>query len=532
MSSTPPFASVDRRMFLRGAGLTALAVFGTGVLAACSSAVGEQSSGGAATGEPVRGGTLKAGIQSDVIPASFLTNTSGAVFIIGLTYDSLIRYPDDKVEPQPLLAKSWQLAADGLSLSLDLRDDVKFHSGRPFTSKDVEFSIRTYADPKWTAQLKGTAAAVTEFDTSDPHRIVLKFAHPLGNIFDLLDTVPILDSESIDQLAAGTAFIGTGPFKLTDRKPNSSITFERNENYWQPDRPYLDRVELAIIPDSQALLTALKSGQIQVATELNYRDAETIGKTDGFAAEPLEGAELQIYVGTNVENPFLADPRVRRAIAYALDRDRIIAEVFRGSGYTTNLPWPKSSPAYDEKRNTTFTRDIAKSKELLAQVGGTPPVLPLTYGAGNAFYEATAQIVQSNLAEIGITVELQPIEQATFVKQLIAAQFPGLWVTFHSWAQYVPSTLTVSAYPFNARKNASRYQSPAYITAADAAWQVADGTSAEAVQRYGAVSDQLLEGLFLIEIGVVLRQLTTAEKVHGVGWTKRSEILYTDAYLS
>jgi peptide/nickel transport system substrate-binding protein len=532
VSSTPPFASVDRRKFLRGAGLTALAIFGTGALAACSSAVGEQTSGGGDSAEPVRGGTIRAGYTADIIPANFLTNTSAAVLVIGLAYDSLIRYSTDKVEPTPLLAKSWQLAQDGLSLTLDLRDDVKFHSGRPFTSKDVEFSIRTYADPKWTAQLKSTAAAVTGFDTSNPHRVVLTFKHPLGNIFDLLDTVPILDSETIDQLAAGTAFIGTGPFKLIERKPNSSITFERNESYWIPDRPFLDRVEIAFIPDNQALLNALKSGQISVAHELNYRDAETLGKTDGFSATPMEGAELQIYVGTNLTNPALADVRLRQAIAYALDRERILTEVFRNSGYTANLPWPKASPAYDEQRNTTFARDVAKSKELIAQIGGKPPTLPLTYQAGNPSFEATAQIVQANLAEAGIDVRLEPIEAAAFVKQLIGATLPGLWVTYHSWAQYIPSTLTVSAYPFNALKNASHYESPAYVSAADAAWKVTDGTSAEAVQRYQAVSDELLDGLFLIEIGVVLRQIAAADKVHGVGWTKRSEILYTDAFVS
>ncbi|MFI6431394.1 ABC transporter substrate-binding protein [Rhodococcus oryzae] len=534
MSSSVNRSIVDRRTFFRGAGLTAAAIFGTGLLGACSSAVDEQRAGAAtgASGTPVRGGTLKTGITADVIPATFLTNTSGATTVIGLAYDTLVRYPHDNVEPQPRLAKSWQLAAEGLSLTLELRDDVTFHSGRPFTSKDAEFSIRTYADPKWTAQLRSTAAAITAFDTSDPHRLVLTLAHPLGNVFDLLDTVPILDSESIDKLATGDAFIGTGPFKLVSRTPNSALVFERNEHYWIPDRPFLDRVEVSVIPDSQALLSSLKSGQVAVAGGLNYRDTETLGETAGFQAVSLEGAELQVYVGANVTHPALADVRVRQAIAYAIDRDRVISEVFRGSGYPVNLPWPKSSPAYDESRNTTFTRDATKARAILAGSGIAVPTLPLTYQAGNPFYEATAQIVQANLAEIGIPVELDPQEGATFIKALIGGTIPALWVTFHSWAQYVPSTLTVSAYPFNALKNSSHYESPAYVDAAGAAWRVTDGTGAEAKDRYRAVSDQLLDGLFLVEIGVVLNQLATAQRVQGIDWTKRSEIVYTDTYLA
>ncbi|MFC9787374.1 ABC transporter substrate-binding protein [Rhodococcus sp. NPDC127528] len=533
-STTTTFSALDRRTFFRGAGLTAAAILGTGLLGACSSAVGEQKAGAGtgAAGTPVRGGTLQTGITADVIPSTFLTNTAGSTTVIGLAYDSLVRYPHDKVEPGPRLAKSWRLAADGLSLTLDLRDDVTFHSGRPFTSTDAEFSIRTYADPKWTAQLRSTAAAITAFDTSDPHRLGLTFAHPLGNIFDLLDTVPILDRESIDKLSAGEAFVGTGPFKLVSRTPNTALVFERNEHYWIPDRPFLDRVEVAIIPDSQALLSSLKSGQVAVASGLNYRDNETLGKTNGFQSVSLEGAELQVYVGANVTHPALADVRVRRAVAYAVDRDRVIAEVFRGSGYPVNLPWPKTSPAYDEAKNGTYARDVAKAKAVLVEYGTPVPELPLTYQAGNPFYEATAQIVQANLAEVGIPVRLDPQEGAAFVKQLIGGTIPGLWTTFHSWAQYVPSTLTVSAYPFNALKNASHYESPAYVAAADEAWQVVDGTGADAKAKYGAVSDQLLDGLFLVEIGVVLNQLAAAQKVHGIDWTKRSEIVYTDAYLA
>lgn len=508
--------------------MTALAIFGT---AACSSAVDEQQESASSSAVPVRGGTLKTAIPLDVIPANILTNTGAATTIIGLVYESLIRYPHDEVSPQPLLANSWELAADGLSLTLELRDDVKFHSGRPFTSADAEFSIKTYGDPKWTAQLKSTAAAITQFDTTDPHRLVLGFAHPLGNIFDLLDTVPILDSESIVQLATGEKFVGTGPFVLTERTPNQSLTFERNENYWVAERPYLDRVEVAVIPDAQALVNSLRSGQVQAVTNINYRDSETLAAAGAHTATNLEGAELQIYVGTNVQNPALGDVRLRQAIAYALDRDRIVAEVFRGAGYPINLPWPKSSPAYDESLNSTYTTDLERARSLVAEVGSVP-ALPLTYQAGNPYYEATAQIVQANLAEVGIEVVLDPVESAAFVKQLIGAQFQALWVTFHSWAQFTPSTLTVSAYPFNALKNSSHYESPSYVTAADTAWRVTDGTNEEAVDTYATVSKELLDGLFLIEIGVAFNQIVAANAVHGIDWTKRSEVILTEAFIA
>ncbi|WP_067716197.1 ABC transporter substrate-binding protein [Nocardia yamanashiensis] len=529
MNSSP--GGLDRRRFLRSSAVAALAIFGGGALAACTSAVDQAKGGGDDNAAPVKGGTLKYGVLFDLVPANILTNTGTTPWVVGLVFETLVRYPHDKLEPQPLLAKKWTVAPDGQSVTLELRDDVKFHSGRPFTSKDVEFSLRTYADPKWSAQLKSTAAAITGYDTTDPHKITLTLAHPIGNLFDLLDTAPILDSESIDQLGTGEKIVGTGPFKFVNRVPNSQLVFEKNPNYWVPDRPYLDRVEFSVITDSQAQLNALKSGQIHFADGITYRDNENLAKTDGFKVIPYEGAELQLYVGANVQDPTLADVKVRQAIAYAIDRDRIIAEVFRGAGYALNVPWPKNSPAFDESRNTRFKRDVNKAKQLLSGLP-KPPKLPLAFNAGIGTYEATAQIVQANLAEIGIDTELVPTENATFVKQLIGAQFPGLWITDHSWAQFVPSTLTVSAYPFNARKNASHFESPAYVAAADAAWKRPTGTGPDAVKAYQALSDQLLEGLFLIEIGVRWAQGTTSKKLHGVGWTKRRELNLADTFLA
>lgn len=341
-------------------------------------------------GQPVHGGTINAGITTDLIPGNFFTNTSeGITVLIGLAFDTLIRYRADSITPTPWLATSWRFAEDGRSLTLELRDDVRFHSGRPFTAKDVEFSIRTYSDPLWTAQLKSTAAAVTSFDTTDPHRIVLGFAHPLGNIFDLLDTVPIVDSETLGDLRTGSRFIGTGPFRVKGWTPNSWLSFERNADYWVPERPYADAVEVKVIPDAKALLSALRSGQIDFAEGLSYLDTASVTSRPGFADLQLTGAEKQLYVGSNVRAKPLDDPRVRQAIAYALDRDRIVAEVLRGVGYPINLPWPRYSPAFDEARNSTYTRNLARARELVAQVGSLPTI-PFTYTSPQPLLDPTA----------------------------------------------------------------------------------------------------------------------------------------------
>lgn len=500
------------------------------LLASCASAVGESKSGG----KPVDGGVLKVGATTDLVPASVFTNSSAVMnALIGNVYDSLVDYPLTSLKPKPKLATSWTFGDGGKKLTLQLRRDVTFHDGRPFTSKDVEFSIKTWADPKWTVQLQRTAAAVTGFDTSKPHQITLTFAHPLSNIFDLLDMLPIIDSRTIDQLRAGKAFVGTGPFKFTSWSPGSKMVLTRNDHYWGP-KPHLDGVEVDVVPDAQSLVSQLRSGQIQEATGLTGRDVQSLSKDDRYTVTEEHGGESQVYVGANVDNPALSDVRVRQAIAYALDRKRIINEVFRGYGTPGDLPWPDYSPAYDAKANQKYSYDPDKAKKLLAEAkadGTKIPTLPLVYPSEEANYDSVAEIVQEDLAEVGIKVQLEPTEQAQVVKELIGAQFKGLWILGHSYAQYTPSTLAVSAYPFNADHNASRYVSKGYQAAANGAWEEST-TKASEPSAYAELNRQLLSGLFLIEIGVLTPQHVSTAQVHGISLSKRGEPDYGRAYLT
>ncbi len=530
MSSSTP--AHPRRRARRTRRLAAAVLAATTVLTvtACSSAVDDLKATSSARQE---GGTLRVGALNDIVPARIFTNSSDSInLLIGSVYDSLIDYPLDKLEPKPSLATSWKLSDDGTQLTLQLRDDVKFHSGRPFTSKDVEFSIKTWADPVWTVQLQRTAAAITGFDTSDEHAITLTFAHPLSNIFDLLDMLPIIDKDSIDQLREGKAFVGTGPFKFESWSPGSKISFTRNDDYWR-GKPSLDGIDVSVIPDPQAQVSQLRAHQLDLILGASYRDFESLGKDKQFHVNQWDGAEGQVYVGTNVTNPALADVRVRQAIAFALDRKRVVDEVYRGAAIPISLPWPSYSPAYDEKANATYDFDLDKAKALVEEAkadGVKIPKLPLTYPAENPAYGAIAQIVQADLAKVGIEAELDPQEQAQVIQQLIGAKFQGLWILNHAYAHYSPSTLAVSAYPFNADHNASLYVNADYKAIADKVWNQKPGEVAPA--DYAALDEQLLKGSFLLEIAITLPQDASSAQVHDIGETKRGEPLFYDTYLT
>jgi peptide/nickel transport system substrate-binding protein len=498
--------------------------------AGCDSAVKHSQSSASAGGTAQSGGTLQVGTTTDLVPAAIFTNSNDAInLLIGQVYDSLIDYPDNSLTPKPSLATSWHLAADGKSLTLNLRKGVTFHTGRTFTSKDVEFSIKTWADPKWTVQFQRTAAAITGFDTSKPYQITLKFDHPLSNILDLLDAMPIIDRATFSDLEKGTRYVGTGPFEFVSWKPQSEIVLKRNPHYWR-DTPKLDGVDVHVIPDPQSLVSELRSGQLDMIIGAGNRDLQTLSKTGSYNAIPFKGSERQTYVGVNVDNPYLKNYKLREAIAYAVDRKRIVDEVYRGVGYPIVLPWPTYSPAYNAKDNQKFAQNIAKAKALMQQVGKVP-TLPLEYSTANPNWEAIAQIVQANLKEIGINVQLIPNENSTQIDKLIGGKFPALWIQDHAYAQYTPSTLAVTAYPFNADNNTSHFVNKKYQNDANAAWETPSGQSKAALGAYAALNHDLLNSLFLIELSATYEETATAGYVHGVTWTKRSEPTLGGAWL-
>jgi len=519
---------------LRHLVVLALAALLTVAATGCESAVARQAAPATslAPGEPApRGGTLRVGVLGDLQPKTLLQiGTSPANGqLLANVFDTLVTYDRDDLTPQPALATSWELAPDGRSLTLQLRRDVRFHDGRPFVSADVESSIRAYLDDSWNPQFKRTAAAVTGFDTSDPHTVVLRFEHPLSNVFDLLSVAPIIDGNSLPQLQAGTEFNGTGPFRFSGWRPKSQVQLVRNDAYWGGPPP-LDGVDLVVVSDEQSAYSRLRTGQLDVATSLSYHDQELATSRYGFTDVTFTGAEGATYVGVNLTNPALSDVRVRKAIALAIDRDRIITDVYRGSGYVSNLPWPQSSPAFEPRGTSTYGRDLDRARKLLAEHGPVPE-LTIDYSTSGT-YGIVAEIVQSNLADIGLDVKLVPNDYTQQTGKLIAGSFDGLWVLEHGFAQFTPSTLAVSAYPFNAAKNSSNYSNQRYSDAATAAWVAPTPTSATATAAYRELNDRYLADLFLIEIGVTIPKIAAAPSVGAITWDKISRLHLAKTYLT
>ena len=191
--------------------------------------------------------------------------TPGAVDSLWLAFDHLTQY-DQKLQPQPMLAESWDVTPDYKQLKFNLRKGVTFHSGREFTSEDVKWNlVRVRRPDAASGQYAAQSNWFTGIDTPDKYTIVLTSEESRPALFDLFENLNMLDPQSID-IEAGpkqTKVVGTGPFVFKEWAQGDHLSFERNPNYWENGKPYLDGLQ-ANVRDIQAATVQLEAGALDI----------------------------------------------------------------------------------------------------------------------------------------------------------------------------------------------------------------------------------------------------------------------------
>ncbi len=395
----------------------------------------------------------------------------------------------------------------------------------------MKASLTNYADPTHSRQLARTAALISEVDTSDPATAVLHLDRRVNNLFDLFDIIPVIDDKEVDAFNAGTGFNGTGAFRFGERHPGTSLDLPANEQYWGGP-PRLDDAEIVVVPDERTLYSQLRSGQLDVVSDAGARDPEALEGNDLFRVLDRTGVDGNIYTGLNTRHPGLTDGRVRQAIGSAIDRDRILEEVFRGRERTTSLPWTTYSPAYDEVANEHYTRDTDRARQLLAEAGGaeTIPEIPVSYTAGSGSEQNIAQFIAANLDEIGLCTRLDPPGERRDDRQAPRRHLRrplGTGPQFR--AVHPPSTLSVSAFP--PQLGEERLQLPRRRLR-HRRHRRHRRRQSRGPTIYRRLNNDLLEDAFILELVAQDSPLVTTSALHGVTWSKRSELDLAHAYLT
>ncbi|MBQ0804964.1 MAG: ABC transporter substrate-binding protein [Sulfitobacter sp.] len=330
-------------------------------------------------------------------------------------FASPMRY-DENWEPQPYLAKSWEVSEDGLSVTLNLVDNATFHDGKPVTSEDVAFSIMTI---KENHPFKSMFAPVEAIETPDPLTAVIKLSQPHPALLLAMSPAlaPILpkhvygDGQDIKSHPANSAPVGSGPFMLEEFTAGEAIVMKKNPNFFIEGRPKLDEIIIRIIKDPSALLIAMENGEADVYPFMaGAQEIKRLSEVDGLevTADGYAAVGPINWLAFNTQSPKLSDVRVRQAIGYAVDRDFITKALHRGVSTPQRGPIIESSPFFDPSIEA-YDVDLDKANALMAEAGfGDGMELTIDYIPGpKEQQQSVAEYMKSQLKKIGIDVTVR-----------------------------------------------------------------------------------------------------------------------------
>jgi peptide/nickel transport system substrate-binding protein len=485
------YLQLPRRTFLSG-----LAALGAVTLAGCRSAVSEQAAArGAATA--TRGGTLVATVAAEPDPRAYFTGRPGNIFWNRNVLESLLLV-DEKYEAHPVLATAWEFRDGNRSFVLTLRDGVTFHSGRPFTADDVVFTLEREIAGDGLASLNN-AMTGWEVTATGPNEVTIRSPRPLQEVvFDILDSTPMIDRETHQGLGDGSKVIGTGPFVWAGYEAGAQIRMVRNDKYWEPGLPYLDGIELTVIRDSTAQLAALRSGRAQLANGLNVQDAMTVVDDRTFHLDTNHG--LLYAACFDATLPPFDNPEVRRAVGFAIDRDRINSQVFGGIGRLTSLPWGEDATGYPADLAATYTYQPDRARQMLqaaGAVGASFTIAIHNQPVPRSIYEILAR----NLADAGLAPSPLELPSADFEPRRAAGRLGPAFLIWSATAGLAPALMIDALAELRMTGNPTNFVDPGYQQRAQALIDSPDESAT--AQRLRDLSQYLQDAAFIQPYAIV-----------------------------
>jgi len=359
--------------------------------------------------------------------------TEGESFKVTVNlYETLLNFGENDTTINAGLATEWEPSEDGLTYTFKLREGVKFHDGTDFNAEAVVKNFERWANgdaetfPYYNSMFggfKGDEGHVIESVTADGENTVLiKLTRPQAPFLKNI-------AMSMFAIASPTAFelgddqfernpVGTGPFKFVEWKPNETITIEKFDDYWDSELPKLNKIIFQSFPDNSARLNALMTGNIDLADGINPSDGKSI--EDNAELQLFERPSMNVgYLGLTVTRPPFDKKEVRQAINYAIDKQAIVDSFFEGRADVAKNPMPPSISGYNDDVEG-YEYNPEKAKELLKSVGledgfemelWAMPV-PRPYMPDG---KKVAEVIQKNLADIGITAKIVSHEWATYL---------------------------------------------------------------------------------------------------------------------
>lgn len=391
---------------------------------ACGSGGG---GGGQSGGTPKHGGTATIALESELAtldPMNSSLLVEREVFYN--MYDSLFTI-DPSLKIQAGLVTQWD-TSDPVNYKFTLRSGVKYHDGTPFNAQSVVDNIKRYQTAA-KSRRKSDLASVKSVEAVDDTHVVFHLKHPDATLLaTLVDRAGMMLSVQAvqkggDNFSLNPIGAGSGPFEFVEWKRNDHLTLKRNPNYWKPGLPYLDGVTYKAIPDVNAILAALKTGDIDIARVIAAKDVAGVKADSSFIYRDVPAIGFNGFELNTGSAPF-SDPAKRQAVATAIDRYAILKNINFNIGVVGYGPIPPSSWAFDPNEKIYDHADAAKAKQLAT---GFTFTFKTTSDPVN---QQQAQLLQSELSQAGITMQIQTEEFATYEQECANHQFQACGVNW------------------------------------------------------------------------------------------------------
>ncbi|MBV9326784.1 MAG: ABC transporter substrate-binding protein [Chloroflexi bacterium] len=447
---------------------------------------------GTQAGAPQRGGRIIIGTLGEAQSINpLLSNETEGQWRDKLLFDEFVRIDLESLKPVPGIASDWSVSSDGATYTFTLRDGVKFSDGQPLTASDVLFtlqgiltkSVASVHAPRFLpiqgaqAYFDGEASTISGAQVVDDRTLKITLAQPNAAFVSSLRWLRplpkhLLDGKDLSNDPFFQAPIGAGPFIFKSWTNGQDYVAERNPNYWDPNKPYLDGFIHRVIPDSQTLVLALQTGQIDGSEYALPTQADQLKAAGNMTVivKP-QGVDTNGWSFGQKSNAALKDPRVRRAIAMALDTQRFSTDFLLGLGQPAKSPIPPGSWAYNQSLQP-IPFDPAQAKALLQDAGATGLTLRLTTNAGNHFREDWVTFTQQGLSDIGVNVQPDVKEWTQVVKDGTDGTFDLICPTF-AGVLVDPDELYLPLYSTSSR-NVMGYSNPEMDTLLDQGRQTVD----------------------------------------------------------
>jgi peptide/nickel transport system substrate-binding protein len=393
-----------------------------------------------------------------------VSSDSAAERMRQLIFNALTR-KDDKFNPIPDLAERFEASPDNKTFTFTLRPNVKFHNGRLLSAADVKYTFETILAKGFpSAKRAEIARDLASIETPAPQTVVFHCTGPCPNLPNTIIPIGIIPEGLGDQMAKLP--VGTGPFKFDSYVEDQQVILSANPNYFE-GAPSVNRLTIKIVPDNSTRESEIRKGSADLAINADFDPVtvEGLQNAPGVKVELINGTNIA-HLGVNLLDPILKDVRVRQALAYAIDRDAIIRDVWRGQAKPATGILPPSQWAF-EPNVTVYNHDPERTKQLL-DAAGKPEKdgkrFKLTLKTSTlSIARKTGEAIQEQMRRIGIDLELQPLERQKLTQDMVDGNFQlylNILVGGNQSPDIFKFVYSSKSIPPNGQ-NRSRYNNPA-----------------------------------------------------------------------